>query len=362
MKRNPKIIISCGGTGGHIFPAIEIAKSIKKIDNLTEVLFVGAINKMEMKKVPKAGFPIIGIWIQGFYRHSFIKNILFFLKLFISCISAFFILLINRPIAVIGTGGFVSGPVLFIASILGYNTYIQEQNNLPGITNKILGKWVKKVFVAHRNMDKYFPKNKLYNLGNPVRHNLKSLYMTKKDACSFYGLKEDCVTVLILGGSLGAEPINKSISKIMNELFEFNIQLIWQTGSDHFYKYKKFNSNRCSVHDFIDKMEMAYLASDIVVSRAGAITISEICYLKKACILVPSPHVAENHQTINAKYLSDNNACILVEEDLLGEKLANGIISLNDKNKRNLIAMSANKLFSYNAANDISNMILKDIK
>jgi len=360
MKKQ-KIIISCGGTGGHIFPALEIANSLVLHNKNIDILFVGALGKMEMTKVPKQGFPIKGLWIQGFYRGSIFKNILLPLKMFISLIQSIYILIIHRPIAVIGTGGFASGPMLFISSLFNCKTYIQEQNFCAGITNKLLSKLVCKIFVAHDGMDKFFPKNKIINLGNPVRQSLRQSFSNKLDALSFFKLKKDKVTVLVLGGSLGAEPINKSLLNNLEELQNNNIQIIWQTGSGHYTNYKDLESSTCVIHKFIDNMEMAYLAADIVVSRAGAIAISEICFLSKASILIPSPHVTDDHQTVNAKYLLDYGACLMICEQFINEQIIDKIIMLKDRDKRKDLGDKANSLFKYNASSEIANFIFKDI-
>ena len=318
------IIISCGGTGGHIFPAIEIAKSLSNLDSSLHILFIGALNKMEMTTVPKKGFPIIGLWIQGFYRTSIIKNIFLPIKLLVSLIQAFILLLYYRPVAVIGTGGFASGPVLFVASLLQFKTYIQEQNSYPGLTNKLLSKRVDKIFVSNNNMSQFFPYNKIANLGNPVRHFLKTELDFKflQKSRNFFNLSEGKFTILIIGGSLGAAPINNAIHNHFNILMQKNYQLIWQTGTRDYAKYFNLQSNNCSIHKFIERMDLAYAASDLVISRAGAIAISEISFLSKPSILIPSPHVTDDHQLENAKYLQKNHACMLVlEEELMSDKL-----------------------------------------
>tara|TARA_B100001250_G_scaffold407796_1_gene429152 strand:- start:421 stop:1512 length:1092 start_codon:yes stop_codon:yes gene_type:complete len=356
-----KIIISCGGTGGHIFPALEIAKSLKSQNQNLEVLFVGALGKMEMITVPKNGFSIIGLWIQGIYRNSIFKNLLLPLKLFISVLHAFYIIIVHRPSAVIGTGGFASGPMLFVASFFNFNTYIQEQNSYAGLTNKLLSKWVSKIFVSHVGMDKFFPKSKIINFGNPVRVELNNPKKNQLDALRFFSLQEHKVTVLVVGGSLGAEPINQSICKNLEFLKHKNVQFIWQTGSLHYLKYMNLQSSTCVIYKFIDRMDMAYLAADIVISRAGAIAISEICFLSKASILIPSPHVTDDHQTINAKYLLDNNACLMVHEKNIDKHIIENIIKLKDDEIREDMGRKAKSLFQYNASNDIARFILKDI-
>jgi len=361
MNKRKKIIISCGGTGGHIFPGLEIARSIKALDSSLDILFIGAKNKMEMREVPRAGFSIVGLWIQGINRKSYFNNILFPIKTLISIIHSMFLISWHRPIAVVGTGGFASGPIVFVASFLGIPTYIQEQNCVAGLTNKVLGRWVDKVFVAYDGMTKFFPAHKVLKLGNPVRQSLKITSKDKIKAISMFNLKKDMLTVLILGGSLGAEPINKVIVKYLNTLSKSNFQLIWQTGKSHYMKYEHLKSDKCSIYKFIHNMDMAYLAADIVISRAGAIAISEICFLAKVSILIPSPYVTDNHQYANAKYLLNHNACIMIEENKLDESLIDSISLLKNNQIRQEMSQEANKLFNYNAASEISNIILNDI-
>jgi len=365
MMNKKTIIISCGGTGGHIFPAIEIAQALFDLDNNLNILFIGALGRMEMKTVPKKGFPIIGLWIQGFYRTSIIKNILLPIKLLVSLMHALVLLLYYRPVAVIGTGGFASGPVLFIASLLKCKTYIQEQNSYPGLTNKLLSKRVDKIFVSNDNMSNFFPCDKTINFGNPVRQSLKKdldVNFIKKSR-SFFHLSDSKFTILIIGGSLGAEPINNAINNHLNVLMKQNYQLIWQTGTQDYAKYLSLQSESCSIHKFIERMDLAYAASDLVISRAGAIAIAEISFLSKPSILVPSPHVTDNHQLENAKYLKKNQACMLVlEEDLMSDQLPHKIGSYRDHVIREKIGRNAYELFNYDAAYNISKSILKDLK
>ena len=355
------IIISGGGTGGHIFPAIEIAKAFQRKHPNINIIFVGASQKMEMIKVPKAGFYIIGLWIQGLYRNSFLKNILFPIKLAVSLLQSLFILIYYRPDSVIGTGGFASGPILFMASLLGFKTYIQEQNYFAGLTNKILSNRVDKIFVAYDGMDKFFPKNKIFKFGNPVRHSLKK---TQDNSISrkFFGLKPHKFTILVIGGSLGAEPINKSISNTLSYLLQYDYQFIWQTGYRDYVSYVNLKSKNVSVHKFIDRMDLAYAASDIVISRAGAIAISELSFLKKPSILIPSPYVANDHQAENARYLQRNDACIFIKENKLNSQLLiDSIDKMQDSSFRNQIGCNAERLFNYNAADKIVETILIDM-
>ena len=363
IMKKEKIIIACGSTGGHIFPAIEIAKSFQKKQQI-DILFVGALNKMEMIRVPKAGFPIIGLWIQGFNRNSIFKNFLLPFKLIVSLFHSLIVLIYYKPIAVIGTGGYATGPVLLIASLLGIKTYIQEQNYFPGLTNRLLAKRVSQVFVANNNMEKFFPKDKLLNFGNPVRRDLKisidlkTIYQSRK----FFGLSNSKFTILVIGGSLGAEPLSQAVVQNLGQLNSNHIQLIWQTGDVSYNTYQQYQSDFCSVKRFINRMDLAYNAADIVISRSGAIAIAEICYLSKASILVPSPYVTDDHQTKNAQYLFKNKACLIAKQDRLSVILMSLIKKMKVDKTRNSIGLNANKLFNSNAAESIVNTILDNNK
>ena len=376
MKNSKKIIITGGGTGGHIFPAIEIALALKQHDASIDFLFVGSLGKIEMKKVPNYGFKIIGLWIQGIHRKSLLKNILFPIKLLISLIHSLIIILIYKPNVVIGTGGYASGPVIFIASILKIPTYIQEQNSVPGITNQILSKRANKIFVAYDKMDVFFEKNKIIVTGNPVRKSLSNKNITLHKSRSFFKLKSELFTILVVGGSLGAKPINNVILELLKMkkvdlLPKKRLQLIWQTGPDHYSEIlNKLNTEidvassmfcNISVHEFIDAMDLAYKAADVVISRAGAIAIAEICYLKKASILIPSPFVADDHQKKNAQYLMNQNASIVINNDGLvdGNRLIKEIQNLQDNlNLISELGTNAHNLFLYNSSDLISRFII----
>ena len=412
-----KIIISCGGTGGHIFPALEIADSIKKQCQDVDILFVGAIGKMEMKKVPDQGYVIKGIWMQGYYRKSLFKNLLLPIKIMVSLIHSLCIILYYNPIVVIGTGGFASFPVVYTASFLGFNTYIQEQNCYPGLANRLLGNRMNRVFVAHDGMEEFFPKKKIMNLGNPVRKSLKLDAVSKKESRGFFGLEEDVFTILVIGGSLGAKSINHEIAFFRDiycrkdnptDLCPHRCQIIWQTGVKPSYNpfpnrtpgltyldvvFGKDENYRVSKHEFIDRMDLAYHAADVVISRAGAIAIAEICYLSKPSILIPSPNVTADHQTINAEYLKNNDAAIVFSEKQIkedweehaknlranqfsigpipgfsmtcGERCFMGLRKsidslINDHKYHKKLGENAHKLFKYNAADDIASIVLKD--
>ncbi len=315
MKQSIKILLSGGGTGGHIYPAITIANQLKKMHKDAEFLFVGAKDKMEMQKVPQAGYKILGLWIAGLQRKLIFKNILFPIKLISSLIKANKIINKFKPDVVIGTGGFASGPILQMAVRKRIPTLIQEQNSFPGITNKLLAKQVNKICVAYDGLEKYFPKNKIIKTGNPVRQDILEISSKRNEALNYFGLDTNKTSLLVLGGSLGAKAINNLIETHVKWFTNLDVQVIWQTGK--FYDLPKDllnNINDVKNHIFINRMDLAYAAADIIISRAGAGTISELCIVGKPVIFIPSPNVAEDHQTKNAKYLADKQAAILLNE------------------------------------------------
>ncbi len=315
MKQSIKILLSGGGTGGHIYPAIAIANQLKKMHKNAEFLFVGAKDKMEMQKVPQAGYKILGLWIAGLQRKLTFKNILFPIKLISSLAKANKIINKFKPDVVIGTGGFASGPILQMAVRKRIPTLIQEQNSFPGITNKLLAKQVNKICVAYDGLEKYFPKKKIIKTGNPVRQDILEISSKRNEALNYFGLDTNKTSLLVLGGSLGAKAINKLIEKHVKWFTNLDVQVIWQTGK--FYDLPKDllnNINDVKNHIFINRMDLAYAAADIIISRAGAGTISELCIVGKPVIFIPSPNVAEDHQTKNAKYLADKQASILLNE------------------------------------------------
>jgi len=311
-----KFIISGGGTGGHIFPAVAIAKELKKHYLGSEFLFVGALGRMEMQKVPKLGFKIKGLWITGIKRKLSLQNLLFPLKLFVSCFQSLLILNYFRPNFIIGTGGFASGPLLFVSGLLKIPYLIQEQNSYAGITNKLLGKKAKKIAVAYDNMERFFPKKKIVKTGNPVRQDIFFLEEKKEEARDYFKLNLKKRTLVILGGSLGSKSINALIEKNISFFQLLDFQVIWQCGQIYYSQYKTFHSPKKGIYvcDFITRMDLFYSVADIIISRAGAGTISELSIVGKPSILIPSPNVAEDHQTKNAKVLKDNGAAILLAE------------------------------------------------
>ena len=359
--RQFKFIISGGGTGGHIYPAISISNELKLRYPNSKIVFVGARDRMEMQIVPKHGFEIIGLWISGFTRSLSLKNFIFPIKLLASLLRSLFIIKNNKPDVVIGTGGFASGPILYIASLFGIPTLIQEQNSYPGITNKILAKRASKICVAYDNLDRFFDKNKLILTGNPVRSDLQNLAIDSVGAALNFGLEENKKTLLIIGGSNGSREINKLIFNNLNLFESLNIQLLWQCGKIYFEQYKNLNNNKnIKVYDFIDKMNLAYEVADIIISRAGASSISELCIVGKPVIFLPSPNVAEDHQSKNALSLVNNKAALMIEEKNMNKDFKNSFSELiNDSELQNELSRNIKKQAKINATRDIVNEIEK---
>lgn len=357
-----KAIISGGGTGGHIFPAISIAEQLKKVVPDVEILFVGANNRMEMEKVPQAGYKIIGLPISGFKRSLSLKNITTVINIFKSLRKARRIIKEFNPDIAIGVGGYASGPMLFAAQSNNIPTIIQEQNSYAGVTNKILGKRVKKVCVAYDNMERFFNPETIVYTGNPIRPAIQNITCTKQESLDFFNLSNSKKTILIVGGSLGARTINISIGKNLEYFTKQNIQVIWQTGKGYYEEAKKQATEfeNVKVFDFIKQMDMAFTAADIIISRAGAGTISELCIVGKPCIFVPSPNVSEDHQTKNAQALVNKNAAILIKDTEAVEKLGKAAVDLiEDENKIQSLSTEIKKLAIPNAAELIVNEILK---
>ncbi|HPB25011.1 MAG TPA: undecaprenyldiphospho-muramoylpentapeptide beta-N-acetylglucosaminyltransferase [Bacteroidales bacterium] len=367
QTKNYKFIISGGGTGGHVFPAIAIANALKKSCPDAEILFVGANGRMEMNKVPEAGYKIIGLNISGLRRSLSPQNIATLFKLLSSLQKAKKIIRQFKPDAVIGVGGYASGPVLKIAASKKIPTLIQEQNSYPGITNKILSKKVNKICVAYDGMEKFFPKEKIILTGNPVRQDMTVLQGKREPGREFFGMDTVRKTILVVGGSLGARTINNAILEKLELFKQNNIQLIWQTGKTFFETAQKacekYKDSGISCHAFISKMDYAYAAADVIVSRAGAIAISEMCLVGKPAILVPSPNVTEDHQTKNALALSENDAAILVKDAEAAEKLAAEAIALVQDDARAARLGSHIARFAHkDVADRIAGIILEMIK
>lgn len=361
MKENPKFIISGGGTGGHIYPAIAIANEIKSRYPKAEILFVGASDKMEMQKVPQAGYPIKGLWISGIQRKLTLQNAMFPLKLVSSLTKSFGILKQFKPDVVIGTGGFASGAVLKVASMLGIPTVIQEQNSYPGITNKLLAKKAKKICVAYENLEQFFPKESMILTGNPVRQDLISVHEKREEALTYFKLDSQKQTLLVLGGSLGARRINQLIAKEMDWLLSQGLQIIWQCGKLYFEEYQHFNKTEgVQVVSFIDRMDLVYAAADFVISRSGASSVSELAIVAKPVIFIPSPNVAEDHQTKNAQAIVTKHGAILLKESELDEQFEIVLEALlKDKGKQEDLRLNLKSLALPNATKQIVDEILK---
>ncbi len=361
--KNPRFIISGGGTGGHIYPAVAIANELKSRFPEAEFLFVGAKDKMEMQKVPQAGYAIKGLWISGIQRKLTLDNAMFPFKLLSSMWNSFRIIKSFKPDVVIGTGGFASGAVLKVASMLGIPTVIQEQNSYPGITNKLLAKKANKICVAYENLERFFPKDKMILTGNPVRQDLIN-EASKSEAIAYFKLDANKKTLLVLGGSLGARRINQLIEKELDFLLSQNIQIIWQCGKLYLNDYEKYNEKEnVQVTAFIDRMDLVYAAADVVISRSGASSVSELCIVGKPTIFIPSPNVAEDHQTKNAKAISDKNGALLMKENELDtqfEIVFSDLIS--NESKQAELSENIKKLALPNATKDIVEEIIKLIK
>ncbi len=363
-----KILISGGGTGGHIFPAIAIADALKRKTGNADILFVGAKGRMEMEKVPFAGYPIQGLWISGFQRRFTLKNLLFPLKLAVSLIKAGRILNQFKPKVVVGVGGYASGAVCKMAIKKNIPVVLQEQNSFPGITNKLLARDAQKICVAYDGMEKYFPAKKLIKTGNPVRQNVIEIDGKRDKAFDFFNLEKGKLVVLIVGGSQGAKAINESVDTNLGLFASNNLQLIWQTGQIYAARAlaainEKLDGNsRKNIHvvAFIEKMDLAYAAADIVVSRAGAIAISELCAVGKPCIFVPLPTAAENHQEKNALALVEKQAAIHLPNVEAIEKLGNLILDLaKDEKRRNELSQNIKTLAVSDSADKIADEVLK---
>ncbi|MES2432140.1 MAG: undecaprenyldiphospho-muramoylpentapeptide beta-N-acetylglucosaminyltransferase [Bacteroidota bacterium] len=359
-----RVIIAGGGTGGHIFPAIAIANAIKKLQPNTEFLFVGAKGKMEMEKVPQAGYKIEGLDIAGFNRSSLIKNIGLPFKLIKSLIQVRRIINSFKPSAVIGVGGYSSFPVLRYAQSKGIKTFIHESNSFAGRTNMILGSKATKIFVATDGMEKFFPANKIQISGNPVRESISESVITREDGIKFFGLNPYKQTILSVGGSLGAKSINEALDQQLEEFDKNDLQLIWQTGKPYADKGKARGAGKQNiwVNDFITQMEYAYAAADVVISRSGAMAVTELCVTKKPVLFVPFPFAAEDHQTVNAQQLVSKDAALMIKDSEASERLVPAIIDLSkDQQKQNELKNNISRLAITNADEIIAKEILKAI-
>jgi UDP-N-acetylglucosamine--N-acetylmuramyl-(pentapeptide) pyrophosphoryl-undecaprenol N-acetylglucosamine transferase len=364
---NLKVIISGGGTGGHIFPAIAIAKAIEnKVQNV-EILFVGAEDRMEMEKVPAAGYKIIGLWISGLQRKLDKRNLLFPFKVIHSIFKAKNIVKEFKPDLAIGTGGYASAPLLYAAAKKGIPTVIQEQNSYPGITNRILAKHVQKICVAYDEMERFFPTEKLIITGNPIREGILDFNNKVTDGQVKFNIDKTKLTVLVVGGSLGALTINNAIAENINQIKNMDVNLIWQTGISYQDQAQNFitdvNTKGINAHTFIKEMDLSYAAADVIISRAGAIAISELCCVGKPIILVPSPNVAENHQYKNAQSLVNKNAALLVEDADASRKLVSTLEELiKNEDLRTSLSSNIKKIAVTDAAEQIAKIALDLVK
>lgn len=358
-----KFILSGGGTGGHIYPAVAIANELKSRFPDAEFLFVGAKDKMEMQKVPQAGYKIEGLWIAGLQRKLTLQNAMFPFKLIDSLWKSRKIIKQFKPNVVIGTGGFASGPLLQMANMLNIPTVIQEQNSYPGITNKLLSKKANKICVAYENLERFFPKEKMILTGNPVRQDLIDIESKRAEAIKYFNLDVNKKTLLVLGGSLGARRVNQLIEKELDTILSQNVQVIWQCGKLYFEDYKKYNSNNVQVLAFIDRMDLVYSAADIVISRSGASSVSELCIVGKPVIFIPSPNVAEDHQTKNAKSIVDKKGAIMLRESELDSQFSLVFEALlKDQGKQDQLSKNIKHLALPNATKQIVDEIVKLIK
>jgi len=371
MKRMPKqdlnIIISGGGTGGHIFPAIAVADALRNLVPGANILFVGASGKMEMQKVPSAGYKIIGIPVRGLQRRITIANLAFPFRLLASMVMAWNIIRSFKPDVVAGFGGYASGPLLRMAISAGIPAVIQEQNSYPGITNKLLAKKVQKICVAYEGMERYFPAEKIVLCGNPVRTDIRNANTKKQEATEYFGLKPNTRTLLVTGGSLGARTINESIHKHIDLLIENEIQLIWQCGRAYYpfivEQAHTYKEKGVCIREFINRMDLAYAMADLVVSRGGAIAIAELCATAKPAIIIPSPNVAEDHQTHNAMALVKKDAVLMIADATAKESLGSKVLELlNDERKLLKLSENISKSAFDNAAESIAAEVLAAVK
>ena len=362
-----KVLIGGGGTGGHVFPAIAIAQALRKIDPEIGILFVGAKDKIEMEKVPAAGFDIIGLPAAGLQRKKFFKNLSLPFKLLACMVKSRRIVKDFAPDIAVGVGGYASGPILRAAASQGVPIVLQEQNSHAGVTNQILSKRAAKIFTAYDGMEKYFDKDKIFFAGNPVRADIADIAASRDEALEHFGLSPDKPVVLSVGGSLGAGTINKSIMAHIDEFEKAGIQLIWQTGK---YYYDNImaslqGKNYSCIHPmaFVKRMDLAYKAADVVVSRSGALSVSELCLAAKPVIFIPSPNVAEDHQTKNAMALVSKDAAALLPDAQAEEKFFAEVSALvSDRKRRNAFAANISRLAVKNSADLIAKEIMEMIK
>jgi UDP-N-acetylglucosamine--N-acetylmuramyl-(pentapeptide) pyrophosphoryl-undecaprenol N-acetylglucosamine transferase len=363
LQRKIKVIISGGGTGGHIFPALAIANALKEMNTDNEILFVGALGRMEMEKIPAAGYKIIGLDIRGFQRKISVSNLSFPFKVISSVTKSKKIIKEFNPDAAVGVGGYASGPLLWAATSFKIPSIIQEQNSFPGITNRLLAKRVQKICVAYEGMANFFPSKNIVMTGNPVRQDIAKTAGKEIQAIEFFGLDRNKKTILVIGGSLGARTLNESIAAGIEKLNASGVQLIWQTGKDYFEKAKSFASGNIKVYDFIKEMDLAYAAADVVISRAGALSVSELCLVGKPVIFVPSPNVTADHQSKNAMTLAEKNAAQIVRDVDAKEKLVDeALLLVQDETKRKTLSQNISALAKKDSAQKIAEIIYELIE
>ncbi len=360
MSKDLRIILSGGGTGGHIYPAIAIADEVKRRYPDAQIKFVGAQDKMEMEKVPQAGYEIEGLWISGLQRKLTLKNLMFPFKLISSIRKSQRIIKDFKPNVAVGTGGFASGPLLHVANKQKIPTLLQEQNSFPGITNKILAKKANIICAAYDEVKRFFPQEKVKKTGNPVRQDLLNIDTKREEAQQFFKLDVDKKTVLVLGGSLGARRVNQLIAEYADKLKKEDIQLIWQCGKLYYEDYKSYTESTVQVHQFLNRMDLAYAAADVIISRAGAGSVSELCIVGKPVIFIPSPNVAEDHQTKNAMAVTKNEAAITIAETQLEEKFESAFFDLlENQSKQKELSRNIKKMALPNATSSIVDEIEK---
>lgn len=363
-KQPYRLVISGGGTGGHIFPALAIADEFRRRHPDAQILFVGARGRMEMKRVPEAGYRIIGLWISGLQRKFSLSNLLLPLKLLVSFINARRILKYYRPDAVVGTGGYASGPVLMAAVRMRIPALIQEQNSYAGLANRHVADKVQRICVAYENMERYFPADKIRLTGNPVRRDLLNLLEKRAGALIHFGFTSSTKTLFVMGGSLGARTINESIRLAIEKILDAGIQLIWQCGNYYYQEYDKwlkaYDRRKIRLYGFLNEIDLAYAAADVVISRSGALAVSELCVTGKAAILVPSPNVAEDHQTRNARVLADRGAALMITDDNARQTLVDEALHLLfDEQRASTMAKNMLAMAKPHATEDIVNELEK---
>jgi len=358
-QRKYRFLFAGGGTGGHLFPAVAVAEQIREMKPEADILFIGTKDRIEGRVVPKLGFKFKSIWIKGFSRKINFENLLFPLKLFISLIQSLFINISFKPKVAIGSGGYVAGPAIWAASVMGAKIILIEQNSYPGVTTRLLERYASEVHLSFQESKKYLRREKIQHItGNPVRKNLGR--MEKTEALRKFGLLGEKKTLLVLGGSRGAKTINEAMSESIKILEQNNVQVIWQTGNNYFEQFTKMNSDKVKIYDFIEDMNSAYSACDLLLARAGATTIAELLNLGIPAILVPSPNVAENHQYYNAKSLSDNEAAILIEDKELKKDMVKNVLEvLNSESKLSELKKKALRIAKPDAAKVIAQNAIK---